>query len=184
MRMKAVLSRALIAVECENSLWRAKQMPDFGAELKPQKRMNGILGLKKSAVLPTVILKEEDRSPLLAWQSENGVRIHIWHAFFDLAFGIALDTVEELIRAGKIEPTLQVFQAPGGATTRKVIYKVYYHYSYPLGETQQEPKLVADQITDRNGHTLSYVRFEGGSLRISQDALQVLNKIKGALAEQ
>jgi hypothetical protein len=180
-RIMTILSEALIAVECENSLWRARQMPDFGSELKPQKRLNGQLGLKKSAVLPTVILKEEDRSPLLAWQGEHGVRIHIWHAFFDLAFGIALDVVEELINTGKIEPIQQVFQAPGGATTKKVIYKVYYHYAYPLGETKQEPALIADQITDRKGHILPYVRFEGGSLAISPDALQVLSGIEKSI---
>lgn len=176
-RIMMILSEALIAVECENSLWRAKQMPDYGSELRPQKRLNGELGLKKSAVLPTVILKEEDRFPLLDWQNEHGVRIHIWHAFFDLAFGIALNTVEELISRGKIEPIQQVFQAPGGATTKKVIYKVYYHYAYSLGEMQSEPKLVADQITDRNGHILPYVKFEGGTLAISPDALQVLSRL-------
>ena len=183
-RIMTILSEALIAVECENSLWRARQMPDFGSELKPQKRLNGQPGLKKTAVLPTVILKEEDRSPLLAWQREHGVRIHIWHAFFDLAFGIALDTVEELINARKIEPIQQVFQAPGGATTKKIIYKVYYHYAYPLGETRREPALVADQITDRNGHILPYVRFEGGSLAISPDALRVLAGIEQSTGRQ
>lgn len=29
------LTSSILAVECENSLWRAKQMPDYGSELKP-----------------------------------------------------------------------------------------------------------------------------------------------------
>lgn len=181
LRMKAIISETLIAVECENSLWRAKQMPDYGTELKPQRNMNGQLGLKKTAVLPTIILKEQDRLPLLGWQDKHSVRIHIWHAFFDMAFGIALDQVEDLIKTERIRPTEQIFQAPGGATTKKVIYKVYYHYAYSLGETVQEPMLVADQITDRNGHILPYVRFEGGSLAISPEALHVLSRIEKSI---
>lgn len=62
--MAALLSKALVAVECENSLWRAKMMPDYGVPLTPQRRLGGRLGLKKSAVIPTVIVKEEDRRPL------------------------------------------------------------------------------------------------------------------------
>src|SRR5207244_2248895 len=47
-----LLGRALIAVECENSLWVASKMPAFGCQLVPQKRTGGRLGLKKTAVLP------------------------------------------------------------------------------------------------------------------------------------
>jgi hypothetical protein len=64
-------------------------LPFFGAELKPQKRLGGKLGLKKNAVLPTIIIKEEDREPLLAWQDLNNIPIHVWHVFFDMAFGLA-----------------------------------------------------------------------------------------------
>ncbi len=174
--MKVLLSRAILAVECETSLWRANQMPDYGSEMKPQRRLGGQPGLKKSAVLPTVIVKEEDRGPLREWQKQSGVNIHIWHVFYDMAFGLAFHTAEDLIKSGKIEPTGQVFQAPGGATTKKVIYKFYYHYAYPLGKARQEPALVADHITDKNGHILPYVRFEGGSLTISPEALQVLDR--------
>ena len=69
--MKSLLARAIIAVECENSLWRAKQMPDYGSQLKPQRRLVGQPGLKKSAVLPTIIVKEEDRDPLLSGQAKE-----------------------------------------------------------------------------------------------------------------
>ncbi|MCE2463018.1 MAG: AccI family restriction endonuclease [Dehalococcoidia bacterium] len=170
-----LLSKAVLAIECENSLWRAQQMPDYGSELRPQKRLGGQLGLKKSAVLPTVIVKEEDHIPLKTWQERNGINIHIWHVFYDMAFGIALDTLEHLIPSRMIEPTEQVFQAPGGATTRKIIYKIYYHYAYPVGSASEDPELVANYITDKNGHILPYVRFEGGSLTLSQEALQFLD---------
>ena len=176
-RMEELLSRAIIAVECENSLWKARQMPDYGSELRPMRRLGGQLGLPKSAVLPTVIIKGENLIPLSQWQEQSNVNIHIWHVFYDMAFGLALDTAEELIQSGKIEPREQVFQAPGGATTRKTTYNFYYHYAYPLAESREEPNLVADYIVDRNGHILPYVRFEGGRLVLIQEAFQVLDKV-------
>lgn len=123
--LKSLIRMALVAVECENSLWRAEKMPDFGAELKPQRRLNGKPGLKKSAVLPTVIIKEEDREPLAEWERRNKVPLHVWHVFFDRAYGLAFDEAERLVKEGLIEHTVQVFQAPGGATMRKAIYKYY-----------------------------------------------------------
>jgi len=177
--MKELLSKAIVAIECENSLWVAKKMPDYGRAMTPQKRLGGKNGMKKVAVLPTVIVKEEDRKPLLEWQSRNNISIHIWHVFYDMGFGMGLNTLEELIRDGKIAPTEQVFQAPGGATTRKTIYKVYYHYAYPLGNSTEEPKLIPAHIVDKNGHILPYVRFEGGRLTISKEAIAVLDEFAG-----
>lgn len=173
--MRRIVSKAVLAVECENSLWVAKKMPQYGAPLVPQKRLGGRLGLSKSAVLPTVILKEEDREPLRKWQSSSGVPIHLWHVFYDLAFGMALDRCEELIREGLIQGTEQTFQAPGGATTRKTIYKFYYQYAYALGEIDGDVKRVAAEVLDKNGHILPYVRFEGGRLTLLPEALAVLD---------
>ncbi len=174
-KMLDLLEHAVIAVECENSLWRARQMPDYATPLTPQRRLGGRYGLKKAAVLPTIIIKEEDRAPLLKWQSQQDIPIHIWHAFFDEAFGISLKDAENLFAQGDIEPTEQVFQAPGGATTKKVIYKIYHRHAYPLATTIDEPQLVADSITDKNGHILPYVRFVGGQSLLSEKALSVLN---------
>lgn len=174
--MQRLLSEAVIAVECENSLWKAKLMPDYNADLRPQRRLGGQLGLKKSAVLPTVIMKEEDRERLISWQTKTAVPIHIWHVFYDMAYGLKLNEAQHLLDTGKIEPTTQTFQAPGGATTRKTIYKFYHHYAYPLGESQEEPNLVAAHVIDRNGHILPYVKFEGGSLTLNSEAIRVLDE--------
>ncbi len=179
-RMAPLLTRAVLAVECENSLWVAKQMPDYGAELRPQKRLQNQPGLKKTAVLPTVIVKEEDRAPLVRWQEAHHIPVHVWHAFYDLAFGIAFDEIQRLISTRRIEATAQVFQAPGGATTKKVIYKIYYHYAYPLAESREEPRLVAKQITDKNGHILPYVHFEGGRFALRDEARARLDQLSEA----
>lgn len=170
-----LLSRAIIAIECENSLWKARMMPDYNIPLKPQKRLNGNLGLKKNAVLPTIIVKDEDLQPLTIWQNNTGVKIHVWHVFYDMAFGISLDSAIDLINNGLIEATANVFQAPNGTTTTKMIYKIYYHYAYQLGLSESDPKLKAQYITDKNGHILPYVHFDGGHLKISEEALTALN---------
>lgn len=172
-----LLSHAIIAVECENSLWKAKLMPDFGKPLRPQRRLAGKLGLRKNSVLPTIIVKDEDLEPLTAWQKNTGVKIHVWHVFFDMAFGISLDKAIELIDEGLIEATENQFQAPNGTTTKKLIYKIYYHYAYHLGESENEPELKAEFITDKNGHILPYVHFSGGYLKIKEDAIDVLAAI-------
>ncbi len=176
-RMQKLLAKAVIAVESENSLWKARQMPDFGAKLKPMKRLGGKDGLRANAVLPTVIIKEEDILPLQQWQNKRGIKIHIWHVFYEVAYGLSFDDARELIKSGKIKGTEQVFQAPGGATTKKIIYKFYYQYAYPLGEAIQEPKLIADSIVDKNGHILPFVKYDGGSLKLSDEAFQVLGTI-------
>lgn len=175
--MQNVLSKAIIAIECENSLWKGRLMPDYGTELRPQKRLGGKMGLKKSAVLPTIIIKEEDREPLQVWQDQSGVPIHIWHVFYDVAYGLALDEAQKLIEEGYIQPTEQTFQAPGGATTKKALYKFYYHYGYPLGEAIEEPTLIAKHIVDKNGHILPYVHFEGGKMSLRNEALGVIRAI-------
>ncbi|MDB9454739.1 AccI family restriction endonuclease [Dolichospermum circinale CS-534/05] len=175
--LQPLIRKSLIAVECENSLWVAEKMPDYNKEMKPQKRLEGKIGLSKSAVLPTVIIKEEDRIPLNRWQIENNIPIHIWHVFFDKAYGLSLNQAEQLVKEGLIEPTIQTFQAPGGATTKKAIYKFYYHYAYHLGISTEKPTLLPDYIEDKNGHILPYVKFAGGSLQITQNALKILNNL-------
>ena len=176
-KLQELVQKAIIAVECENSLWVAEKMPAYNMPMKAQKRLGGKLGLPKAAVLPTVIIKEEDRIPLSRWQAENKIPLHVWHVFFDRAFGLSFDEAQRLVTEGLILPTEQVFQAPGGATTKKAIYKYYYHYAYALGIANERPQLIPAFVEDKNGHILPYVKFEGGSLEILPDALNILNQL-------
>jgi len=176
-RLLPLLKHALLAVECENSLWRAQNMTDFNTPLRPQRPLGGNPGLSRGAVLPTIIIKEEDREPLLQWQAKQGVSIHIWHVFFDLAYGLAFDRAEELVVQRLTEPTIQTFQAPGGATTKKTIFKHYYHHGYPLGRSVEEPRLLPAYVEDKNGHILPYVTFDGGRLQLAEEALRILRQV-------
>ncbi len=173
-RIQRILRRAVLAVECENSLWRAASMPHYGRPLRPMRRLAGGLGLPKNAVVPTVIVKEEDRASLRRWQTDTNIAVHIWHAFYDEAFGIALDDAERLVGLGLIEPTPQILHAPSGASTRKTIYKVYYQHAYLVARVTEEPQPVAGCIEDPDGRVMPYVRFEGGRLRLSNEAVEVM----------
>lgn len=176
-KLHDLISRAVIAVEAENSLWIAEQMPDYGKPLKPFKRLGGKLGLPSNAKVPNVIIKEEDRVPLAQWQELNNIPIHVWHVFYDRAYGLSFNEAERLIKEGLTQPREQTYQAPGGATTTKVAYFHYYHYAYALGVSTEQPQLIADCIIDKNGHILPYVKFEGGSLEITTDAVKLLKQL-------
>ena len=123
-KLQPIVRKAIIAVECENSLWVAEKMPDYLTSMKPQKRLGGKLGLPKTAVLPTIIIKEEDRIPLIKWQEENKIPIHIWHVFFDRAYGLSFNESQRLIKERLILPTEQVFQAQGEQRQRKLFTSI------------------------------------------------------------
>jgi hypothetical protein len=176
--LEDILNKALIAVECENSLWKAEKMPDLDTPLRPQRHLSGKNGLPKNAVVPTVIIKDEDMTPLLDWQAKHDIPIHIWHVFYDRAYGISLDEAKRLIESGLITRTKQTFQAPGGATTTKYIFKIYYHYAYTVGVSVEEPSLEPAYIEDRNGHILPYVKFKGGRLRLDSGVFEVLEEVE------
>lgn len=112
--------------------------------------------------------------------SRGRVCRNVWHVFFDLAFGLSLDEADRLVQEGLVEPTRQIFQAPGGATTEKVIFKYPYLYAYEVAETVTEPTLVGKYVEDKNGHVLPYVHFQGGRLRLLPQALQMLDDLAGS----
>jgi len=172
--LQSLIHLSLLAVEAENSLWITEMMPSFRESLRPMARLGGKPGLPKSAVTPTIIIKDEDLPLLGAWEQKNQTPVHIWHVFYDRAFGISLEEAVRLINDGYISGTAQTFQAPGGATTKKTIYKIYHHYAYPLATTTEPPTLTADRIIDKNGHILPYVRFSGGRIRLTEKAITVL----------
>ncbi|MCK6584970.1 MAG: AccI family restriction endonuclease [Anaerolineales bacterium] len=175
--MQHILSKAILAVECENSLWKGTLMPDYGAELKPQKRLDGKPGLKKNAVLPTIILKEEDREPLQTWQDANRIPIHIWHVFFDMAYGIALDEAQRLIRQRFVLLLEDTFQSLGGETTKKSLYEFSIQFGYRLGDFTEEPHFLAKSITDKNGHVFPYASIGDGRVKLHPEALGVLREL-------
>ena len=199
-------SRAVIAVEVENSLWIANEMPDYGKGValielaaKPRRfrkpesiarwetwvenvqqfcrqsetreRLKGFL---ETARVPTVIIKDEDLSPLMDWETTYNIPIFIFHVFYDKAYYISMQDARVLIESGVILPTEQTFYAPGGPTTHKLIYKIWYTLAQPLGKMTHEPEMSAKFVKDKNGHILPYVHFSGGQMALSAEILAEL----------
>jgi len=131
-------------------------------------------GFLETAKVPTVIIKQEDLEPLMDWEVNYNVPIFIFHVFYDEAYYISLQNARELIESGVILPTEQTFYAPGGPTTRKNIYKIWYTLAQPLGTMTREPEMSAKFIKDKNGHILPYVHFSGGQMKLSAEILAEL----------
>jgi hypothetical protein len=102
----------------------------FCAQSEAHRHLKGFL---ESAKVPTVIIKDEDLRPLAEWETSFNIPIFIFHVFYDEAYYISLEAARELIDKGVILPTEQTFYAPGGPTTQKHIYKIWYTLAHPLG---------------------------------------------------
>jgi len=206
--LEFLYSKAIVAVEVEDSLWVAHKMPDYDKgiplmELISRRRRfrnperarrwetwkenvarfvarsekhKDLKGFLEGAKVPTLIVKEEDIEPLKRWETTFGVPIFVFHLFYDEAYYIPFRYACELIESGVVPPTEQTFYAPGGPTTRKVIYKLWYTLAKPLGRMIQAPEMSAKFIEDRNGHILPYVHFSGGSLELSAEVIDELRK--------
>ena len=140
----------------------------FCAQSEAHRHLKGFL---ESAKVPTVIIKDEDLRPLVEWETNFNIPIFVFHVFYDEAYYISLEAALELIDKGVILPTEQIFYAPGGATTQKYIYKIWYTLARPLGTMTREPDMAAKFVQDKNGHILPYVHFSGGQMALSEEIL-------------
>ena len=164
--LKFAIEKAVCAVEVENSLWVSKAMPQYGKG-RPCKTDGSLTVFLRSHKVPTIIVKDQDLKPLRLWQEKWNIPIYVFHVFFDQGFFISFDRALELIKRKIVEVTEQTFFAPGGATTKKGIYKIWYTLASPLGEIVKKPELSSKVVQDKNGHILPYVHFSGGRLKLS-----------------
>jgi hypothetical protein len=143
----------------------------YCAQSEERRQLQGFL---ESAKVPTVIIKDEDLRPLAEWETNFNIPIFIFHVFYDEAHYISFEVARQLIDEGVIPPTEQTFYAPGGPTTQKHIYKIWYTLAHPLGMMTREPDMTAKFVQDKNGHILPYVHFSGGQMAFSEEILTEL----------
>lgn len=208
--LAAYLEVAVCGIEAENSLWNAAKMPDY--------RKTELLKIRLDFVAPTVIVKREDETELLAWQNAFSIPICVVHAFFDRAYIITLDTIlnatksiqatfdgegvprvglEDLDRKSRkkagenLQRQLGVFikeqsfaDSRSGTSTKKTIYRAHYTIAQEFGivPDDQQPQAIPAVIEEANGKIMSYVRFKGGKLEISQKAIQFFNQLAQRLS--
>ena len=176
--IQELLEYSFMGIECEQSLWKVSKMKDFNRELTPQKRLDGKLGLPKTAITANIMIKEEDKDRLQNWQKKNDIKIHVWHVFYDKAYGIKLDAAMKLVEDGLIEPTIQVFNEQHGGQTKKIMYKIYNNYAYFIGDIINQPKVNSGTLEADNGKIYPYAYFSDGDLNFSNELLNELHKHK------
>jgi len=174
-----LLDKAFLAVECENSLWIAKQMRNFATPLRPQRRLGGKPGLPTSAVVPRIWIKDEDLPRLIAWQTSTKIPIHSWQVFYDIGFGASLDLLTTLIADGEVVAEKQAYSTPGPQAKTKLVYRLPFYLSgvYEVCRSTEPPELQADKIIDPSGHILPFVRFVGGKLELVQSAIDAMDQL-------
>jgi hypothetical protein len=174
--LKFVIEKSVCAVEVENSLWVSKAMPHYGKG-RPCKSDPTLTIFLRSHKVPTVIIKDEDLEPLLTWENKWRIPIYVFHVFYDQGFFISFDRALDFIKRNIVEVTEQTFFAPGGATTKKGIYKIWYTLGAPLGEIVKKADLTSKVVQDKNGHILPYVHFSGGRLQLSKEIDEELHRL-------
>jgi len=192
-----VLDKAICGIEAENSLWVGGKMPDYGRH--EITRIN--------FVAPTIILKDEDVAPLVAWQRHFGVPICIVQVFFDEAFIATLDQIRSAVQStdrleskltkdrlgkkeirrkslsqqkeqGVIHETHTYHDARGGST-KKLIYRMHHTRARVFGRLDEadSPTAVPKMMVDGNGRIMPFVAFQGGRLVLEQDGLSLLRTL-------
>jgi hypothetical protein len=99
-------------------------------------------------------------------------------------FGLSFDRAEELVRDGLILPSEQTFQAPGGATTKKIIYKYYYNYAYKLAVGEGDPKLLPARDNGTTDKKSCFSRFRKLEFRSGPRISGNLGKIQTQLTQR
>ncbi len=180
-----VVRRAVCGIEAENSLWVAKKMPDFTSKT-PLARLD----LKS----PNIWVKDQDLPCLLVWMHHHQKPILVVQVFYDLAYAVPLLDVLariEVIQSER-EPKARiaaqkqagvVFRKQGYTDSRtneaekKLVYVTHHSTATLFGELQDTVTPKAQVLVEKNGKILPYVAFEGGRLRLTDEALELLGRL-------
>lgn len=179
--MMELLSHAVAGVECENSMWEVEAMIGYAQRIPLGPRARGRHAARRVCpraipaayenALPNIITKHEDMGRLEAWESRHQVPIHVWHAFYDLAFGISLRKIRDLLRVGWVAPSAQIY----GKKT-KIIYRTPYQFGYTLARSVEKPEVVSG-ILREGAKLVPYAHFSGGRLELADGVLPLLRDL-------
>ncbi len=184
-RLSPVLRHAICGLECENSLWKTKKMPDAGTTLPLS---------KLQIIAPRIWVKEEDTEGLSRWSRHFHRPIVVVQVFFDSAYAV---TYKKLIsRARRInklrsEEKKNALQkklgvilvrwgypdSRTGRETNKLVYTCHHTVGVRFGDFLKSPGRKPRVITNKNGKMMPYVRFVGGRMRLTADAIDLLRTI-------
>jgi hypothetical protein len=183
--LNPLLKHAICGLECENSLWKAKKMPDAETTL-PLKKLK--------IIAPRIWVKEEDTDGLSGWARHFHRPILVIQVFFDSAYMVSYKKI--ISRARRIKKirgktkrnALQkrsgiIFENWGypdsrtGIKTTKLVYTCHHTLGVSFGGFRKPPRMKPRVLTNKNGKIMPYIRFVGGKIRLSNAALEVFTLI-------
>lgn len=178
-----IVKRSICGIEAENSLWIAKQMPDFTSEL-PLRKLN-----TKS---PNIWVKDQDLPCLLCWMHHHRKPIIVAQVFYDVAYAISLLDIVTRIRKiqscraankrarqkdlGVVFRKQNYSDSRTGTTQTKLVYVTHHSLGVLFGQLRGTVRRRARTLVEQNGKILPYVAFEGGRLRLTRDALRLFRE--------
>lgn len=199
--MQPIFDRSVCAIEAENSLWVAEKMPDFGP--RRVTRMNFVaptIIVKEEDAQRLSAWQAHHNLPIAI------VQVFFDRAFVTPLSSI-LERVEKIREAEEVErqrsgdsklirkassaeqKALATFireqkfvDARTGASTPKILYSTHYSAGVEFGVVDKDnlPTPVAEHLIEDNGKVMSYVRFEGGSLILSDSAKLLFEQLAAA----
>lgn len=171
--LEDVISKAIGAIEVENSLWVTEKMPGFGKPFSRYKRGKNKGRLKPAGIIPTIILKQEDIPRLQQWEAHFGIPVYVVHIFYDRGYFIKFDDVVGMLESGELGMEVQRYTNPDGtAASPKSIVKVPYILCKEFG-TVSGQTLRPKTFVDKNGKVMTYVTFSGGDIQLSPNVFEV-----------
>ena len=184
-QLSNVLKHSVCGLECENSLWKTKRMPDADTTL-PLSKLN--------IIAPRIWVKEEDTEGLSRWSRRFHRPIVVVQVFFDRAYAVTYKKLISRVRRinklrsekkrNALQKQLGVIlvrwgygDSRTGRETTKLVYTCHHTVGVRFGDFIESPGRKPRVITDKNGKMMPYVRFVGGRMRLTADALKLLRTI-------
>jgi hypothetical protein len=203
------LQVAVCAIEAENSLWNAAKMPDYGKTkltklsfvaptviVKREDESELLLWQNAFSIPICVVQAFFDRAYIIALDKIVNATKRI-RATFD-GEGVPSLGFEDLDRktrkkaAENLQKQLGVFiteqafaDSRTGTSTKKTIYRAHYSITQEFGivSADHQPQAEPGVIEEPNGKIMAYVRFKGGKLEISSEAIQFFDQLATRLSD-
>lgn len=144
-----VVKKARLAIESEFSPYNyAHRIEQYGKEL-------------------SFTIKDEDLLPTLKWKSHFGVEVGIVQLFLDSAFMLAVQDLQDGIKAGTIKKTFE-------RSYKKDVYYPPMSAGITFGSFVEMPTIAAEVILDKYGKYTAYRKTEGGELVLSDETRRTI----------
>lgn len=171
--IQEIVNASLLGIESEASIWQGEKMKHFGRNWSEKTGGLKPLNLVKNWTAPTVIVKDEDLQPLVAWQNYYRKPIYIVHLFYDMALMLDFSKLREYIAEGVVKA--EVFDY-GKAS--KIIYKTFYGLAAEFGKFTELAEIVPFVSQTGGGKFEADLYFKGGEIEISRDTIREWLSVK------